>query len=263
MSKYIDMEVKADVKIDKIAQSTLQLKNTGVTITPGMSGIGSSGFRYTPTGNWEYNNGSEWLTLQSATPIHLTQVINITSSDLVNGVATIQHKFGKVPFGVDCSVVPKAITYVDENTITLDFSDQSESFTGASVWFIGSQQSMLNVPKKNYYGSDNGTFVWTATGTANHTWVYTKQDDTSALGGCYYINSDNEYVSMIAIEQNSASSTGYYIYQHTQDDDIGFRAEIKHLSDVDKFVVDNLDWKYVTFSESKYGKLDVKYVVGS
>ena len=148
MSKYIDMEVKADVKIDKIAQSTLQLKNTGVTITPGMSGIGSSGFRYTPTGNWEYNNGSEWLTLQSATPIRLTQVINITSSDLVNGVATIQHKFGKVPFGVDCSVVPKAITYVDENTITLDFSDQSESFTGASVWFIGSQQSMLNVPNK-------------------------------------------------------------------------------------------------------------------
>lgn len=147
MSKYIDMEVKADVKIDKIAQPTLKLKESGVTIIPGMTSIGSAGLRYTSTGKWEYNNGDAWVALSpEGATLPTTQVIEITASDLVAGVATIQHNLGKVPFGLDYSVIPKAITYVDENTMTLDFSDQPTTFTGASVWFIGSQQSMLVIP---------------------------------------------------------------------------------------------------------------------
>ena len=143
MSKYIDMQVLTDVKIDKIAQSTLKLKSTGVTILPGMDGVASAGLRYL-NGSWEYNNGDAWVALSpEGATLPTTQVIEITASDLVNGVATIQHNLGKVPFGLDCSVTPKAITYVDENTMTLDFSDQPTTFTGASVWFIGSQQSML------------------------------------------------------------------------------------------------------------------------
>lgn len=144
MSKYIDMEVKADVKIDKIAQPTLKLKESGVTIIPGLSDIGSAGLRYTSTGKWEYNNGDAWVALSpEGATLPTTEVIHITASDLVAGVATITHNLGKVPFGLDYSVTPKAITYVDENTMTLDFSDQPTTFTGASVWFIGSQQSML------------------------------------------------------------------------------------------------------------------------
>lgn len=144
MSKYIDMEVKTDVKVDKIAQSTLKLRTSGVTIIPGMTNIGSAGLRYTSTGKWEYNNGDAWVALSpEGATLPTTQVIEITASDLVAGVATIQHNLGKVPFGLDYSVTPKAITYVDENTMTLDFSDQPATFTGASVWFIGSQQSML------------------------------------------------------------------------------------------------------------------------
>lgn len=143
MSKYIDMQVLTDVKIDKIAQSTLKLKSTGVTILPGMDNAGSAGLRYLD-GVWEYNNGSAWVALSPENgTLPDTQVIQITASDLVNGVATIQHNLGKVPFGLDVSVVPKEITYVDNNTMTLDFSDQASGFTGASVWFIGSQQSML------------------------------------------------------------------------------------------------------------------------
>lgn len=143
MSKYIDMQVLTDVKIDKIAQSTLKLKSTGVTILPGMDDAGSAGLRYL-NGVWEYNNGSAWVSLSPENgTLPDTQVIQITASDLVNGVATIQHNLGKVPFGLDVSVVPKEITYVDNNTMTLDFSDQATGFTGASVWFIGSQQSML------------------------------------------------------------------------------------------------------------------------
>ena len=144
MSKYIDMEVKTDVKIDKITQSTLKLRTSGVTIIPGMTNIGSAGLRYTSTGKWEYNNGSAWVALSPENgTLPSTQVIQITASNLVNGVATIQHNLGKVPFGLDYSVTPKAITYVDENTMTLDFSDQPTTFTGASVWFIGTHQSML------------------------------------------------------------------------------------------------------------------------
>lgn len=264
MSKYIDMEVKADVKIDKIAQPTLKLKESGVTIIPGLSDIGSAGLRYTSTGKWEYNNGDAWVALlpEGAT-LPTTEVIHITASDLVAGVATITHNLGKVPFGLDYSVTPKAITYVDENTMTLDFSDQPTTFTGASVWFIGSQQSMLVVAARNYYGDEGGTFVWTATGTTNKTWVYTKQADTSFVGGCFYYNNDNNFFSIISIEQNSASSTGYYIHQLTEDGETGFRAEIEYLSDVGKFSVDNLVWNYVVFNETKFGPLDVNYVVGS
>ena len=235
MANYIDMQVLADAKVSKIAQPTLKLKNTGVTILPGMDGAASAGLRYTPastpvtgctltgfsstTGNasgtytydgsdtftlnnnkivhensvwqvyigstvvwrstsdgtypwdvagwtvvtgsgdsglvqgvygtptapkWEYNNGSAWITLSPENgTLPSTQVIQITAADLTDGVATIQHNLGKVPFGLDVSVTPKAITYVDNNTMTLDFSDQATGFTGASVWFIGSQQSML------------------------------------------------------------------------------------------------------------------------
>ena len=263
MPKYIDMEVLTDVKIDKIAQSTLKLKSTGVTILPGMDNAGSAGLRYL-NGVWEYNNGSAWIALfpENGT-LPSTQVIQITASDLVAGVATIQHNLGKVPFGLDYSVTPKTITYVDNNTMTLDFSDQPTTFTGASVWFIGSQQSMLVAEAKNYYGDEGGTFVWTATGTTNKTWVYTKQTDTYYIGGCYYVNNDDNYLSMISIEKNALSSTGYYIYQLTQDGDHGFEAEIKYLPDVDKFSVDNLVWEYVGFNETTFGPLDVKYVVGS
>ena len=143
MSKFIDMQVLTDVKINKIAQSTLNLKSTGITILPGMEGAASAGLRYLD-GSWEYNNGNAWVALSpEGSALPATQVIEITASNLVNGVATIQHNFGKVPLGLDCSVIPKAIAYVDENTMTLDFSDQETEFTGASVWFIGSQQSML------------------------------------------------------------------------------------------------------------------------
>ena len=142
MSKFIDMQVLTDVKINKIAQSTLNLKSTGITILPGMEGAASAGLRYL-NGSWECNNGDAWVALPEGSTLPATQVIEITASDLVNGVATIQHNLGKVPFGLDCSVIPKAIAYVDENTMMLDFSDQETEFTGASVWFIGSQQSML------------------------------------------------------------------------------------------------------------------------
>lgn len=143
MANYIDMQVLADAKVSKIAQLTLKLKNTGVTILPGMDGVASAGLRYL-NGSWEYNNGSAWVALSPENgTLPSTQVIQITASNLVNGVATIQHNLGKVPFGLDVSVTPKAITYVDNNTMTLDFSDQATGFTGASVWFIGSQQSML------------------------------------------------------------------------------------------------------------------------
>lgn len=263
MSKYIDMEVLDDVKISKIAQETLKFKSTGVTILPNVEGCESAGLQFIE-GTWKYNNGSEWITLPSKRASLLDkEVIQITPSDLKSGIATIQHNLGKVPFGLDYSVTPKAITYVDENTMTLDFSDQPTTFTGASVWFIGSQQSMLVVAKRNYYGDEGGTFVWTATGTANRTWVYTKQADASYIGGCGYFNDDGNYVSMIYIERDETSSTGYEIRQLTQDGEVGFSADIEYLSDVDKFSVDNLVWEYVGFSETIYGPIDVKFVVGS
>ena len=110
MSKYIDMEVKTDVKIDKIAQSTLKLRPSGVTIIPDMTDIGSAGLRYTSTGKWEYNNGDAWVALPDGATLPTTQVIEITAPDLVNGVATIQHNLGNVPFGSDSSVTPYDVT---------------------------------------------------------------------------------------------------------------------------------------------------------
>lgn len=51
MSKYIDMEVVADAKIDTIKQSSLKLKESGFTIAPVLStGESTAGIRYSPSG---------------------------------------------------------------------------------------------------------------------------------------------------------------------------------------------------------------------
>ena len=145
--KTRDLTIGGIIDQDQIEIGTTSGSVAGIFFNNGKENL--PGVRYNKqTSQWEASlDGVTWHPFIQEGDVPY-DVINITSSDLVNGVATIQHKFGKVPFGVDCSVVPKEITYVDENTITLDFSDQSESFTGASVWFIGSQQSMLNVPNK-------------------------------------------------------------------------------------------------------------------
>lgn len=237
MSKYIDMQVLTDVKIDKIAQSTLKLKSTGVTILPGMDNAGSAGLRYLD-GVWEYNNGSSWIALSPENgTLPDTQVIQITASDLVNGVATIQHNLGKVPFGLDVSVVPKEITYVDNNTMTLDFSDQATGFTGASVWFIGSQQSML-------YKLDTSrlTVVYSGNGimpVAADDYILTDQD---ATGDSRVWKSTSRNCQII-------QSGGYWVLENAAGiGEIYFSEEFSGTHNTEPFGTTN--WKAGSFHES-------------
>ena len=71
-------------------------------------------------------------------------MIDITSSALTNGVATITHNLGvKYPLGLGFTVVPDGIEYVDTNTLRLDYGSHALANFQAKVWFYNSKQNML------------------------------------------------------------------------------------------------------------------------
>ena len=92
---------------------------------------------------WQYSNGDSWVELgkTSGTSSVNGDPISFSSSNLVNGILTINHNLGKYPVGIDYTVTPKDIIFVDENILQFDYSDQ-ESISG-QIWFIGSKQNML------------------------------------------------------------------------------------------------------------------------
>lgn len=140
MSKYIDLSVKTDIQVDTIKQSTLKIGSESVTIIP--TSEADSTLQY-ESGSWKYTNHGVSKEL-SKTLLPSSNRISFTGTDLVNGKLTIKHNLGfKYLLGLDYTVMPKNITFVDENTLELDYSDQPSTVSG-DVWFILSQQNMLS-----------------------------------------------------------------------------------------------------------------------
>lgn len=104
-------------------------------------------FKETITGvqQWEASkDGTNWYPLISGSGAITYSPIVITSTELVNGVATIQHNLGvKYPLGLDFTVTPDIVRFVDENTMTLNYSSHALTGFQAQVWFYKSEQSML------------------------------------------------------------------------------------------------------------------------
>jgi len=103
------------------------------------------GIRYNKeTVQWESSvDGSTWNTFaqEGAVPY---EVVDITSTELTSGVATITHNLGvKYPIGLGFTIVPDGIEYVDTNTLKLDYSSHTLTDFHAQVWFYNSKQSML------------------------------------------------------------------------------------------------------------------------
>ena len=96
------------------------------------------------TQEWEVStDGITWKSFASKSSIPY-EVIEITATNLVNGVATIQHNLGKkYPLGLGFTVMPDAIEYADANTLKLDYSNHALADFQAKVWFYNSKQSML------------------------------------------------------------------------------------------------------------------------
>lgn len=101
-----------------------------------------------PVKEWQYSNdGSNWFSIKPGkSSIDLSyELISITSSDLVDGIATIKHNLGqKYILGLDYTVTPDNIEYTDDNTLTLDY--RSHENLNCKVWFYKSAQNMLIVP---------------------------------------------------------------------------------------------------------------------
>lgn len=100
-----------------------------------------------PVKEWQYSNdGSNWFSIKPGkSSIDLSyELISITSSDLVDGIATIKHNLGqKYVLGLDYTVTPDNIEYTDENILTLDYSKHDT--LDCKVWFYKSKQSMLQI----------------------------------------------------------------------------------------------------------------------
>lgn len=103
------------------------------------------GIRYNKeTSQWESSvDGSTWNTFAQEGVVPY-EVIDINSTELTSGVATITHNLGvKYPIGLGFTIVPDGIEYVDTNTLKLDYSNHALTDFHAKVWFYNSKQSML------------------------------------------------------------------------------------------------------------------------
>lgn len=103
------------------------------------------GIRYNKeTSQWESSvDGSTWNTFAQEGVVPY-EVIDITSTELTSGVATITHNLGvKYPIGLGFTIVPDGIEYVDTNTLKLDYSSFKSNDFYAQVWFYNSKQNML------------------------------------------------------------------------------------------------------------------------
>lgn len=96
------------------------------------------------TQEWEVSaDGITWNAFAQEWSIPY-EVIDITSTALTNGVATITHNLGvKYPLGLGFTVVPDGIEYVDTNTLRLNYGSHALANFQAKVWFYNSKQSML------------------------------------------------------------------------------------------------------------------------
>lgn len=120
---------------------------TGTDIIPGKIRKGlqtqvAVGLKY-ENNCWQYSNGDSWVELgqTSGTSSVNGDPISFSSSDLLSGILTINHNLGQYPIGIDYTIMPKDIIFVDENTLQFDYSDQE--FISGQIWFIGSTQEML------------------------------------------------------------------------------------------------------------------------
>lgn len=96
------------------------------------------------TEKWMVSDGSDWVELTAGGSAE-GELISFTRADLVDGILTIHHNLGRrYLLGLDYSVTPKEVTFTDENTLVLDYSDQANTgdFSG-TIWFVGSKANML------------------------------------------------------------------------------------------------------------------------
>lgn len=126
--------------------------NAATATLPNLASWGSYGNVCTleyipPVKEWQYSNdGSNWFSIKPGkSSIDLSyKLISITSSDLVDGIATIKHNLGqKYVLGLDYTVTPDNIEYTDENTLKLDYTKHEN--LNCKVWFYKSAQNMLVV----------------------------------------------------------------------------------------------------------------------
>lgn len=131
-----------------IDQDQLKIGTTGGSVAGIFFDNGKAnlpGIRYNKTdARWEASvDGTTWKSFASEGAVPY-EVINITSTELTNGVATITHNLGvKYPLGLGFTVVPDGIEYVDTNTLKLDYSNHALTDFHAKVWFYNSKQNML------------------------------------------------------------------------------------------------------------------------
>ena len=99
-----------------------------------------------PTQEWQYSiNGVDWLPIPEASNNLIYDPITILVENLnTAGSVTIQHNLGtKYPIGLDYTVTPDEIEFIDDNSFILNFSKQPATSFPVQVWFINSKQNML------------------------------------------------------------------------------------------------------------------------
>lgn len=141
--KTRDLTIGGIIDQDQLEIGTSSGSTAGILFDNGKENL--PGIRYNKeTSQWESSvDGSTWVTFTTGSVVPY-EVIDITSTELTSGVATITHNLGvKYPIGLGFTVVPDGIEYVDTNTLKLDYSGHSLTDFHAQVWFYNSKQSML------------------------------------------------------------------------------------------------------------------------
>lgn len=168
-----------------------------------------------PVKEWQYSNdGSNWFSIKPGeSSIDLSyELISITSSDLVDGIATIKHNLGKkYVLGLDYTVTPDNIEYTDENTLTLDYSkhiSEVEETSGPDLIISGAGTESIN---QKYMFTTEGTYYDMAGSSKNCA-------DTP--NGGVWFSEDNNFVLFARtvssgfeydiVDNNNYTKTPYY-----------------------------------------------------
>lgn len=165
---------------------------------------------------WQYSNdGSNWFSIKpSKSSIDLSyELISIISSDLVDGIATIKHNLGKkYVLGLDYTVTPDNIEYIDENTLTIDYSKHLEENSSEN---LGSNLIISNAGTAEI----NQKYIFTTEGTYYDMAGSAKNCADTPNGGVWF-SEDNNFVLFARnvssgfeydiVDNNNYTKTPYY-----------------------------------------------------
>ena len=146
---------------------------------------------------WQYSlDGIIWNEITNKPKEINYEIISIKNTNLVNGIATIKHNLGqKYVLGLDYTVTPDAINYVDENTLTLDYSKHISniSTTAADSYSNGDSNIPDLILSEAGTAEINQKYIFKTDGTY-YDMAGSSKNCSDTINGGVWFSEDEKYI---------------------------------------------------------------------